>query len=1251
MAQDLKRKRAKEADARGIKKRQLSEEPEDEVMDHEGDDVESAGASGSGDDEPMDAEDGDGEDEDWGGIDGTEEVEAEESHHAGGKPKKPPTGEEVRSIKEATELFRSSSFKLQIDALLPNVRPKESRKAPLERFLLALHECILSAPSIPPRHPLEAARALLSPETTKTPKGKQAKDKGKAKAAPASVPIAVPYPLPLPTEDANWKVAFEKPSEILLVGSWANQVSVKAKDGLPWGVDVAVEMPSELFQEKDYLNGRFFHKRAFYIAAIARHIASSSKLNVELAYESANGDPRLTNLVLRPKNDDSPNDFTKLHAQVRIIPVLPSSSPIPLSRLAPHRSNFRVHNVADSSEDPAHENLPTPLYNTTMLLSATPKPHLLAAHALKQEIPSYVDALALLRIWANQRGYGEGKRMCISGFEGRGPWWSAVLEMLAMGEEPADKINTKLSSKRRPLGKGLSSYQLFKAALDFLARYDFANERIFVKTKDGHRFPAQDYYAHHDVAFVDSPSLVNLLAGVPLSSLAMLQHDAKRTLQTLDSSSPSVDPFTEVFLKENRDLFTRFDAVMRVDLSSSKLRHPSIHATLEHGSPAKALFASLDQILRAGLGPRVKALSFLHPPSESRPLTQAHPSTPSIIYIGLVFDPEHAFRLVDHGPAASETESEASLQFRELWGDKAELRRFKDGRIVESVVWDVKTADEKAHIPVMVVKHLLSRHFHVADGAVQSWQPAFDALVRLPESISTVYQSARIPAGFKGAMTAFDDLVKTIKSFDKELPLAVLNVSPVSEYLRYTSVFAPVALLPSSASLLPPCGQFLPTMEVILEFERSARWPDDLAAIQKTKLAFLERIAAALMEAKEGTLARVVVSDALNTSPIQDQASLEIVTPQGWAFAARIWHDREATLLDRIINESAHVPKALQALGDKPHSAREREEAREARELYVRRFVHAPRHHRAVAALCHRFAAFAGTVRLVKRWLAAHWLLRGHVAEEAVEILCAHVFVGGGGSETVPGSKERGFAAVVEFFKDWDWTAGLFVPLYEEKDAGAGAAQASVVVTAGHKGVWTIATDADKDGHMWTANGPDNIVALRVKAIAKATWDYLQQGAESGALEVKTLLVHPVDDYDFVVQLEPSVLPRYTQNVVADPTAWARKGKFANLQRQDGTPIVRPGFDPAQLFLDDVKRVHTDTLRLFYDPIGGDRFGAVWDPSLKQPRPFRVMNHFSSIPIPQENEKAKEKEKSLVTVNESAVLSEILRMGAGLVKS
>ncbi len=58
-----------------------------------------------------------------------------------------------------------------------------------------------------------------------------------------------------------------------------------------------------LFQEKDYMNYRFFHKRAFYLAVIAKHVSDpKSHLNVDACYESKRGDPRLTTLILRPNH-------------------------------------------------------------------------------------------------------------------------------------------------------------------------------------------------------------------------------------------------------------------------------------------------------------------------------------------------------------------------------------------------------------------------------------------------------------------------------------------------------------------------------------------------------------------------------------------------------------------------------------------------------------------------------------------------------------------------------------------------------------------------------------------------------------------------------------------------------------------------------------------------------------------------------------------------------------------------------------
>jgi hypothetical protein len=63
------------------------------------------------------------------------------------------------------------------------------------------------------------------------------------------------------------------------------------------------------------------------------------------------------------------------------------------------------------------------------------------------------------------------------------------------------------------------------------------------------------------------------------------------------------------------------------------------------------------------------------------------------------------------------------------------------------------------------------------------------------------------------------------------------------------------------------------------------------------------------------------------------------------------------------------------------------------------------------------------------------------------------------------------------------------------------------------------------------------------------------------------MFVHPEDDYDFVVKLRPAVLPRYFQNVTADTTVWTNS---RNDISHNGEAPVRPGFDPAERYLNDL---------------------------------------------------------------------------------
>lgn len=121
-------------------------------------------------------------------------------------------------------------------------------------------------------------------------------------------------------------------------------------------------------------------------------------------------------------------------------------------------------------EGDSHES--SPIYNAALLTSRASlvKHHMLSVHALKQGCPAFTDALTLLRVWANQRGYDDtGTSLCVRGFSSKGCLWTSILEYLLNGEEPLEgEPNVRRKDRQKLIGRGVSSYQLFRAALDLL---------------------------------------------------------------------------------------------------------------------------------------------------------------------------------------------------------------------------------------------------------------------------------------------------------------------------------------------------------------------------------------------------------------------------------------------------------------------------------------------------------------------------------------------------------------------------------------------------------------------------------------------------------------------------------------------------------------------------------------------------------------------------------------------------------------
>ena len=62
----------------------------------------------------------------------------------------------------------------------------------------------------------------------------------------------------------------------------------------------------------------------------------------------------------------------------------------------------------------------------------------------------------------------------------------------------------------------------------------------------------------------------------------------------------------------------------------------------------------------------------------------------------------------------------------------------------------------------------------------------------------------------------FDGIVRAIKGMDDEMPLALVQASPVSEMLRYTFLVCYPSSSDVCGSLSRPNAQYMPTMEMIL---------------------------------------------------------------------------------------------------------------------------------------------------------------------------------------------------------------------------------------------------------------------------------------------------------------------------------------------------------------------------------------------------------------------------------------------------
>jgi U3 small nucleolar RNA-associated protein 22 len=1024
--------------------------------------------------------------------------------------------------------------------------------------------------------------------------------------------IAVPFPNPGPPKDAKYKLQYERPASINAIGSYPLKIATRSED--IFSIDLVVTMPKSLFTDKDYLNHRYFYKRSYYLACLAAGIKASKEHKFKLSFDYLNGNQLQPVLVIRPNGNGDADDFSGAKCTIRILIALPEHT-FPQNKLVPGSNCVRPKGAEDEATNKTLA--PTPFYNSTVQSDANVTAYLKLLHATASKADAFKDACILGRVWLKQRGLGSRTRKGGFGnFE-----WATLMALLL---QPDTGIGAQA------LSTGYSSYQLFKATLQFLARHDLSKKPFMIQALNV-------TIAKNETTpvFFDGPRGHNILFKMTQWSYKRLQTEAKATVTMLSDSV--FDTFDSTFILKTELPKCKYDATLEIPLSALELDA----ASESHDDKLSEACRKINNALSRALTDRITALSFTLPEEEDWSLSSQRPrnSLRGSLLVSFATDPANASRTVDHGPSA-ESKAEAAA-FRKFWGEKSELRRFKDGSILESVVWSSK--DASVSVIEQIVFYILGKHLgpKVADQA-NFKTDTFASLVAAGR-----IQSASGVAPFLPIMNAFSAMEKDIRDLE-DLPLQLRHLRAADSQLRYTSVE-------------PPAPGHVPAA-VVLQFEGSGRWPDDLCAIQRTKIAFLLRIAELLIKAKSEYVARVGLENP--SQPAQNQAFLDITAPGGFTFRIRIYHDREVTLFERQLKDSSL-------------DAASRESAAASLALYKREFVQAPLHSQVLQTLSTRFLALSPSIRLMKRWFAAH-MLSPHFAPELIELLVIRTFLQPH-PWSVPSTATTGFLRTLAWISRWDWRhVPLVVDLSttfsnnpaEVADANSKGMKAEEleriqtrfeawrrIDPAMNRVVLFAATNLDDEGTTWTDKSkPEKVVAARLTALAKAATQAVRgdddrlvkhinsnsDAQEQTSLSPDSLFTPNTSEYDIVISINP-------KHTLKPSKKRKSEVQFKNLEIHKSAS-KDPSITPLpQLFAQELLDIYGDAVLWFWDSETLDKIVGLWNPVVTGQRSWKIKAGWNSEPLRKKGGDDEKKDVD-IRVNKSAVVNEIRRLGGDLVR-
>lgn len=1020
--------------------------------------------------------------------------------------------QDIQLVKETAELFKSNIFKLQIDELLQQVKLKDSHILKVEKFLHMLHDMINEVPDWEEKSLAEADAFF----------------KGKV--------VTIPYVDPKPdVAHTNYKFDYKAP-DISLIGSFALKAGIYQPSGST--VDILLTMPPELFEKKDFLNFRCLHKRSVYLAYLTHHLSiliKKRKLDdfLHLEYSYLNGDRLLPILKLycKPSTSESARseyNFYKTRFSINLIIGFPYRI-FDAKKLLPNRNCIRVAHEEKDTPLPA-----TPLYNFAVLSSTTYEAYLKFLYKTKKQTESFKEAAKLGRLWLQQRGFSSN--IAHSGGLGGFGTFEFMILMSAL-------LNGGGINGNKILLHGFSSYQLFKGIIKMLATTDFCSTGHLEFYSDNSSPSKYVEEGFNSPTIYDKTTKVNILSKMSISSYEILKMYAQETLLMLNNVVQ--DQFSNVFLTNiNKVENIKYDLIYDIHIPAVDKSDPENVLNSKFGPMEKIKFITLENFLmnkianvvKFALGDRIKHLE-VEPTGQrntfsiSRRKVQAN-STSHLnlesIRIKILNNPAESEKLVTKGPTHTEDPTTEAVAFKTFWGSKSSLRRFKDGSISHCCIWTTSFSEP---IISKILDYSLKKHISEQLSIKNSTTRNFQELLPLPNLAASSNLSVLNLTSYYNIKKSFDDLYRLI--FETELPLSVKSLLPVGTAFRYTSLCQPVPFAYSDPDFF---------QEVILEFETSPKWPDEITSLEKSKAALLLKIQAEL-DSKYGDKYKTFFTRDESIPNNLEITLLNVLTPEGYGFKIRVLTERDEILYLRAISNARDELKP---------------ELEKTFLSFTARYLGSIRHTRTIENLSHFYQFYSPAVRLFKKWLDAHLLL-GHLKDELVELIAMKPFTNYA-PYTIPGSVENGFLKILQFISEWNWKdEPLILDLTRPDDFSSTDGESELdaktikklsesLSLSQYKGIQSnfrslrnsdpnglhlqffVASKNDPSGIMYSSGIPLPI-ATRLTALAKVALNLIQSHGVNKQT-IGLLFTPALKDYDFVATLKTPVPLKASSGII-----------------------------------------------------------------------------------------------------------------------